>query len=189
MDSLLRKWLKNPFQIGSIYSSSRELALLMVSQIPEDAKVIVEFGAGSGPITEVIHEKFPNAQIIAFELDAELAQKVQNNLPNVQVLADDVTKAHTLLPAEICGNVDVILSSLPFLTLPKGLDQKIIDSAFQILKPGASFVQFTYLPVLPPIQIYKELNLWAQFVGSELKNIPPAFVWSFRQERRKLKRK
>ncbi len=183
-ESFLRKWLKNPLQIGSIRPSSRKLAKLMVLQVPKDAKVIVEFGAGTGPITEALCEAFPNALIYSFELDPEMAAKVQKKCPQVQVFACDVTEAETLLPKDCVGEVSVILSSLPFLNIPKSMDRKILETAFRIMKPQAAFIQFTYLPFLPPLQTYQELGLWAQYVGSELKNLPPAYVWAFRRDLR-----
>lgn len=182
MPSLLTKWWKSPLQIGSISSASKELADLMISQVPKEPKVIVEFGAGTGPITKVLAHRFPDCQIYAFELDPDLARSVQEDNPSVRVFANNVTESPGLLPQALVGKVDVILSSLPFLTLPKGLDHKIIQCAFDILKPNGSFVQYTYLPVLPPIQVYRDMGLWAQFVGAEWRNLPPAFVWSFRQD-------
>jgi phosphatidylethanolamine/phosphatidyl-N-methylethanolamine N-methyltransferase len=183
-DSFLRKWLKNPMQIGSVRPSSKKLAKLMVNQVPKDAKVIVEFGAGTGPITEALCEAFPKAEIYSFELDRELAAKVQKKCPNVHVIAFDVTEAELHLPEEAIGQVSVILSSLPFLNIPKKNHRQILETAFRILKPQAAFVQFTYLPFLPPLQAYQELGLWAQYVASEVKNLPPAYVWAFRKDLR-----
>ncbi len=156
----------------------------MVQQVPKEAKIIIEFGAGTGPITEALSQSFPNAQIYSFELDREMAAKVQKKCPNVHVYACDVTEAENILPKESLGQVSVILSSLPFLNIPKNIDRQILETAFRILKPQAPFIQFTYLPFLPPLRTYQELGLWAQYVGSEMKNLPPAYVWAFRKDLR-----
>ncbi|PIS10296.1 MAG: hypothetical protein COT73_10110 [Bdellovibrio sp. CG10_big_fil_rev_8_21_14_0_10_47_8] len=179
--SMLQQWLKNPFQIGTIKPSSKALVDLMLSQVPADSQCIVEFGAGTGPITEGLVQQFPQAKVFSFELQPELADKVQKQFPSVRVLNCNVTEAASILPAEVIGHVDVILSSLPLLSIPAENHIKILESAFQILKPGGSFIQFTYLPFMPPIRAHQKADLWTQFVGMELKNLPPAFVWSFKK--------
>jgi len=177
----LKKWLKNPLQMGTIKPSSKALTELMLSQVPENAEIIVEFGAGTGPITVALDQKFPHSQIFSFELDEELAEKVRQIAPHVKVYSKNVIEAPQVLPSDVIGKVDVILSSLPLLNIPEKVNGQILNTAFQILRPHAAFVQFTYLPFLPPVRIYKELNLWAQFIGVEFNNLPPGFVWSFRR--------
>lgn len=178
---LWKKWLQNPLQVGTIRPSSKGLVNLMAEQIPIDAEVIVEFGAGTGPITQELSRRFPEAQIFCFELDKELADKAQERVPSVQVFNSNVTEAPAILPIELVGQVDVVISSLPLLNIPEAVNKKILASAFKILKPKSSFVQFTYFPFLPPVRVYKQLGLWGQFIGVELKNLPPAYVWSFRK--------
>lgn len=179
--SIWKKWLRNPLRVGTIRPSSRGLARLMVEQIPKGAKVIVEFGAGTGPITVELSKKFPEAQIFCFELDKDLAKKVQERVPSVQVIPSDVTEAPFILPEKLVGKVDAVVSSLPLLNISAVVNKKILESAFKILRPQASFVQFTYFPFLPPVRIYKKMGLWSQFNGMELRNLPPAYVWSFRK--------
>lgn len=179
--SLWHKWLKNPLRVGTIRPSSKGLARLMTQQIPKDAKVIVEFGAGTGPITTELSKKFPDAKIFCFELDKDLAKRVQERLPDVHVFNSNVTDAPTILPENLIGKVDVVISSLPLLNISEAVNKKILESAFEILRPQAPFVQFTYFPFLPPVRVYKKLGLWSQFNGMELKNLPPAYVWSFRK--------
>lgn len=178
---LLKKWIENPLQLGTIRPSSKGLVNLMVEQIPIDAEIIVEFGAGTGPITRELSERFPEARIFSFELDKDLAEKVQEQVPSVQVFNSNVTEAAAILPIKLVGQVDVVISSLPLLNIPNAVNKAILASAFKILKPNCSFVQFTYLPFLPPVRVYKQLGLWVRFVGMELRNLPPAYVWSFRK--------
>jgi phosphatidylethanolamine/phosphatidyl-N-methylethanolamine N-methyltransferase len=179
-ESMIKKWLKNPLQIGTVLPSSQGLVRLMLEQIPKDPQVIVEFGAGTGPLTAGLNREFPNKKLFSFELDKELAASVKKRFPLIHVFNENVISAPEILPAEIVGQVDAIVSSLPLLSISSDINEKILESAFKLLKPGAPFIQFTYLPFLPPIKAYKEMDIWSQFAGVEFKNLPPAYVWIFR---------
>lgn len=184
MASIWRKWLRNPLQVGSIRPSSEGLIRLMMAQIPPDAKVIVEYGAGTGPITEALVQTFPQAKIYAFELEPDLAKKVREKLQgftNLTVFNSNVVDSPQLIPTEYVGHVDVVVSSLPLINIGEDVNLKIFKSAAQILKPQAPFVQFTYLPFMPPSKAPFELGFWARFVGAETRNVPPAFVWIFKK--------
>jgi|SRR6185312_3556775 len=179
--SLLKNLLQNPLQIGTVKESSKALSRMMIKQIPKDADYIVEFGAGTAPITEEIAKKFSPEKIFSFELNKELYQKARVRVPHVRFYNCNVIEAPEILPTEVVGHVDTVISSLPLVNLSADTNREILQSAFKILKPNGVFVQFTYLPFLPPIQVHKELGLWSQFEGVEWWNLPPAYVWIFRR--------
>jgi phosphatidylethanolamine/phosphatidyl-N-methylethanolamine N-methyltransferase len=177
---MLKKWLKNPLQIGTIFPSSQGLVNLMLEQIPKGAQTIVEFGAGTGPVTEGLNREYTSKKVFSFELDKDLADTVAQRFPKIKVFNENVISAPQVLPKEVVGQVDAIVSSLPLLSISSEINERILESAFAILKPGAPFIQFTYLPFLPPIKAYKEMDIWSQFAGVEFRNLPPAYVWIFR---------
>ena len=51
----LKEFIANPGDVGSVTPSSKQLALVVVNtaRVPE-AKVVVEFGPGTGAITQVL---------------------------------------------------------------------------------------------------------------------------------------
>jgi phosphatidylethanolamine/phosphatidyl-N-methylethanolamine N-methyltransferase len=168
-------------QYGTIRESSPDLARLLLDQVPPNPEWIVEFGAGTGPITEELARRFPAERVFSFELDPDLAQKVRQRAHGVQILNENVIRAPQVLPAEVVGHVDAVVSSLPLLNLSEETTRKILVAAFRILKPQGVFIQYTYLPVLPPIRAHRELGLWAQYEGVVWKNFPPGHVWVFRK--------
>lgn len=171
----------NPLQIGTVKESSKALARLMIKQIPKNPEYIVEFGSGTAPITQVLSEHYPTEKIFSFELNKDLYHKARTRLPEVRFYNCNVIEAPEILPDPVVGHVDAVLSSLPLVNLSAETNREILQSAFKILKPNGVFVQFTYLPFMPPIQVHKELGLWSQFEGVEWWNLPPAYVWVFRR--------
>src|SRR3954449_13574780 len=77
-DSLLflGKFLKHGTAIASLAPSSRWLSRTTVRNVDWDrAKVLVELGAGTGPITRVLAEKArPGCKVIVLERDADFAR-------------------------------------------------------------------------------------------------------------------
>ncbi len=181
-NNLFKKWLKNPFQYGSVIDSSPQLAAKLISYIPHDAKAILEFGAGAGPITEALSHSYDPKTIVSFELDPELAQKVIKRVPHVRVINDDVTKAAELIPESMRGKVDVIISSLPLLNLPDDVIENVFKSAKQVLSPTGVMIQFTYLPFLSPTHLHANQGFEAYYKGVVVRNFPPAFIWIYRMK-------
>lgn len=179
--NLLHKWIRNPLQYGTITESSRGLSNLMLGQVPPNSNCIVEFGAGTGPITQVLAEQFGPKKIHSFELDPELANKVKIRAPGVHVYSCDVRQSLQVLPKDCVGQVDAIVSSLPLLNLSEEINREILLTSLKLLKPEGVFLQYTYMPFIPPSRVHRELGLETRFVGVHWKNVPPAYVWVFRR--------
>jgi len=72
------------------------------------------------------------------------------------------------------GQVDVIISGLPFAVLPQSLRDEILTGVYRALKPNGIFVTFQY-----SLQMKKQLVKLFDSVDLSFVplNIPPAFVY------------
>src|ERR1700753_3968329 len=75
----LSKFFKHGVTIASIWPSSPALSRATIKEIDWDtAKVVVELGAGTGPITDqIIRRLKPHTTFIAIERDKDVAQSLQ----------------------------------------------------------------------------------------------------------------
>jgi phosphatidylethanolamine/phosphatidyl-N-methylethanolamine N-methyltransferase len=72
-----------------------------------------------------------------------------------------------------------VVSSLPLFTKPMKFRLRLVNDAFNLMHPGAPFIQFTYA-VVPPIP--KELEGATTECSERIwLNLPPARVWVYRQ--------
>src|SRR5262245_61107237 len=73
------KFFRHGIKIASIWPSSPSLSRATIKQIDwANAKVIVELGAGTGPITDqIIRRLHPETTFIAIERDADFAKILQ----------------------------------------------------------------------------------------------------------------
>ena len=175
--------IRNPVRIGAVAPSSRSLARMMSDSVELNADgVVVEIGAGTGVVTQALLDAgVPRDQLYVVELDERMHAYLTERFPGVTVLHGDAAKVHELIPSNLLGKVTTVVSSLPVRAMPFGVQQAILKSSFDVLRPGGIFIQYTYPPRCPlPAN---ELGLAGEKLGRIWLNLPPAAVWRFRQRR------
>src|SRR3989338_452193 len=82
-----KAWLKHPLRVGTFTQSSRFLAESLVKPINfQKAKVIIEFGSGTGNVTKKIIEKMaPDCSLLCFEIDGRLANRMKRQIIDERV--------------------------------------------------------------------------------------------------------
>ena len=170
-----KRFLKNPKQLGTVAPISKKLAHKASLCIPHPSKAkVVDFGAGTGPeIQAFLNMGVKASNIVAIELDPELAHHLKQKYPDIRVIQGDASQAGSLIPKEWRGHVDVVFSAIPFAYLPQEMREKITEAAFSILHQKGRFLHLTY-SLWSPLENYKKdlmVSLWANF--------PPAFIWRY----------
>lgn len=167
--------LMNPRAVGAVWPTSRRAVsdLLDLEDLAK-AKLVLEFGVGSGVYTAGILDRLsPEARLVAFEVDREMARSVSGALADkrLEVVPDSAERAVDYLRGERAG---VVVSSLPFTTLPGRVGDDILDLVGEVLAPGGSFLVLQYSRNILP-------KLEARFERIERKtsplNIPPAVLY------------
>ncbi|OPZ02768.1 MAG: 16S ribosomal RNA methyltransferase KsgA/Dim1 family protein [Alphaproteobacteria bacterium ADurb.BinA305] len=176
---LLFAMLRNPASTGAVLPSSRTLANAMAGAAL-GAETVIELGAGTGPVTEALLRRLPGVPLIAVELQPALARRLQARFPTVdvrQAAAKEVVDGLIERPGRL-----VLVSSLPFRSLPKEVAAETVDSLCRFLAHDGErkLVQFTYQPRAPfavPRQLrwHRRAVVW--------RNTPPAGVWELQAVR------
>lgn len=173
----LGKFLRHGTAIASLAPSSRWLSEATVRNVDWDrAKVIVELGAGTGPITRVIAEKLrPGTRFLAIERDEDFVRLLNEKFggdSRVEVLGEDVRDLADLLRDRGIETADYVISGLPVPSFPKELQRDLFRVVRQVLKPGGYFNQITEMPWVYQ-RFYRRYFDEVQF-GFEPRNFPPA---------------
>ena len=173
----LGKFLKHGTAIASLAPSSPWLSRTTVRNVDWGrAKVIVELGAGTGPITKVLAEKArPDCRVIVLERDPDFARLLHERfdaLPNFDVIEGDVRDLTALLAERGIGQVDYVISGLPVPSFPKDLQRDLFRVVKQILSPEGTYNQITEMPLVY-WRFYRRFFNDVRFVFQPL-NIPPA---------------
>lgn len=183
-----RELLANPGATGALCPSSPRLGRRMASFIPKEHKgFVVELGAGTGSVTsELLARGISPKKLIPIEMSEKLASHLQRRFPALKVIQGNAADLQNLIKAsaqEADDNVDFVVSSLPFRSLPDDLCQKIARQIEQTLGASGRFIQFTYdLRSKNFIHFQRFTHLRAAIVWA---NIPPARVDLFQTNGRR----
>lgn len=186
--TFFRQWLKNPLSMAAVSPSSRELAGKMLKELPHGARRIIELGGGTGVFTRALLDRgiAPN-DLLVLELNEALYQHLKQRFPDVHVVCGDARElkdAADQVGFLEQGPADAVVSGLGLLSMSRGMQRGILDSAFSVLGPEGRFIQFTYGPTNPVARdVMHELHLIAERTSFAFFNVPPAAVYVFRRSR------
>ena len=184
----LRAWLRDPRYVGAIAPSSGGLAGLITTEITGASAPMLELGPGTGVFTRALLARgIPQNRLTLVECDPGFARILQSQFPAARVLHLDATR---LARAELFGGegAGAVVSGLPLLSMTGRKVMAILDGAFQHMRPGAAFYQFTYGPRCPIRRsMLDRLGLKAKRLGFTLANVPPAAVYRIRSRQPRLR--
>lgn len=163
--------------VGAVLPSSQRLADAM-ARAADGCAALLELGAGTGAITAALRHRHPQVPLVAVEMEPALARHLRQRFPEVEVCE---APAHQALAQVAAGPPGLVLvSSLPFRSLPPGLRLRsslAIEALLQA-RPGCRLVQYSYLPREPFRPCAAGLR-WRR-LGAVWGNAPPAWIWELR---------
>lgn len=179
-----KQFLAYPAEIGSFAPSSRALADAVVGMARvHEARTVVEFGPGSGAITSSILDNLAaDATFFAMEINAGFVALMRERFPNVTVYHDSAANTRRYLEQAGVSYCDSIVSGLPWALLNEKLQDELLDTILDVLRPGGMFSAYMYChsPVAPAGRrfVSKLKARFSQVQDSTVvwKNFPPAIV-------------
>ena len=173
-----RSFLANPRQVGAVLPTSRWAVrdMLGMANLPQ-ARCVVEIGAGTGAYTAQILERLnPDARFLAFEIDPDLSDALSERFddPRLRVINDSAANIEDYLDG---AKVDVIISAVPFTSLPENAKQDIFGEVAQVLAPEGVMVQIQYSTVMQEEFTQRFASVRRRFSPI---NVPPAFLYACR---------
>jgi phospholipid N-methyltransferase len=177
----LRSFVAHPRLVGAVLPTSRKVVadMLDMADVPA-ASLVVELGAGTGSHTGPILERLaPNARLLAFEIDPDLAASLSHRFddPRLEVIAGSAE----LLPDHLGDRrPEIVVSALPFTSLPGDMGRRILEMTQRSLAPDGVFLVLQY-----SVFVRKTLR---QLFGSVRQrwspiNVPPAFLFACERPR------
>ena len=178
----LKSWLDKPLVTGAVSPSGKALAKMMARYVdPSQPGYVLEIGPGTGPVTEALIERgVAPEKLVLIEYNAEFVPLLQSRFPGVTVVQGDAYAVADALGGKLDAPLAATVCSLPLLTKPVRQRVRLLDQCFEMSRPGAPFIQFTY-GLVPPIP--REAIGLTSAVGSPRVwlNLPPARVWIYRR--------
>jgi phosphatidylethanolamine/phosphatidyl-N-methylethanolamine N-methyltransferase len=177
----LRNWAEKPLTTGAVSPSGPDLSRRMASFVEiERPGPILEIGPGTGVVTHAILERgIPQSRVIALEYSDDFCRLLARRYGDMTIVQGDAYRLRETLADVEPGTLASVVSSMPLFSRPREERRALLMQAFDLLQPGAPFIQFSYAlvpPVAPDPQAFS-----VQRSGWILKNLPPARVWVYRR--------
>jgi phosphatidylethanolamine/phosphatidyl-N-methylethanolamine N-methyltransferase len=144
-------------------------------------EAVVELGGGTGPVTrELLSSGIDPAALTTVELDPELARHLAAQFPQISVLNVPAQTVSQIWTSEAREKVGAVVSTLPLKIFDAETVDAVIAAAFDILRPGGVFVQFTYRFASPVDEAtVARFGLDARRSEIAWLNVPPAAIWVY----------
>jgi phosphatidylethanolamine/phosphatidyl-N-methylethanolamine N-methyltransferase len=173
----LGKFLRQGTAIASLAPSSPWLSRTTVRNIDwSSSRVVVELGAGTGPITRVLADQAPETcRLVVLERDPDFARLLRERFSgrtNLDVVEGDVRDLAEILGERGIQRADTIVSGLPVPSFPEDLTRSLFRVVGKVLSPSGTFNQITELPWVY-WRFYRRYFEDVRF-AFEPRNLPPA---------------
>jgi len=184
--AFLAAWVRSPLKIGSLTPSSRSLARAMARQIDLGVEgMVVELGAGTGAVTHGLLELVPPERLLIVEREPRLFTILHSQFPQLKIVRADAVELQIVLDECSVTKISAIVSSLPLLSMPRGIRNQIETRMAAAISDGGRIIQFTYGPTSPiPHDRWRSLRIWGKRRQFVISNAPPAHVWVYQRDRR-----
>jgi phosphatidylethanolamine/phosphatidyl-N-methylethanolamine N-methyltransferase len=183
--AFMREACRASREIGAIAPSGPRLAALAADQvIPDDGpQTVVELGPGSGALTDALQARLPpTATFLAVESNTAMVRLLAKTHPDLSVLHGDAADLPELLGIAGVGQVDLIVSALPWSRIPDPAQQRLLAAITRVLAPRGVLATVLTVPVLPLPRVRRLLGRLDQAFGSVTHrsvwaNTPPARLY------------
>lgn len=179
----LKHAIKSPMQVAYFMPSSPWL----IEQVAKsahlnDANYIMELGPGTGGTTRgILKYMQDDAQLISVEINQKFIDHMEKTIDDERLTISNKGAQNLveIMADQDWQSADVIISGIPFTTLPKGMDQAIIKSIYEALKPGGIFLAYQLRDHVSKLAepLFGEYT----FKKVEYKNIPPMRIYTWKK--------
>jgi phosphatidylethanolamine/phosphatidyl-N-methylethanolamine N-methyltransferase len=177
----IRSWIERPLTVGAVTPSGKVLARTMARYVdPDSDGPVVELGPGTGPVTEALVEAgVAPSRLVLVEFNPTFCRLLRLRYPDATLVQGDAYSLRRLLETLLLQPAAAVVSGLPLVTKPIKMRLRLLRDAFDLMLPGAPFVQFTYSVASP---LPRRLGGYSVEASERIwMNLPPARVWVYRR--------
>lgn len=174
-------FLRHPDLVGSIVPSSRVLARRLADpRLFAAARTVVELGPGTGVTTRAMLEVMPHdSRLLAIDVNEEFVSLLRAD-DDLRLIAHcgSAVQMREAVALHGLARPDVVISGIPFSTIPNAVGRRIVEQIWASLAPGGWFVAYQIRNHVA--RIGRDL-LGPPGLGLELRNVPPVRIYRWRK--------
>jgi phospholipid N-methyltransferase len=190
----LKESLRSMRSTASLVPSSRHLTAALCEHIDfHRARLIVEFGPGTGAVTNGILARMRNdAVLYAIDMNPSFIEHLKRSSTDRRLVAihGSACDLNRIVDRASKGNVDAVVSSLGLTSMPHSVRTAIYEEVRKCLRRGGVLTQYQYLISQAGAKVRRSEFDERRFLESYFKtvstkwvfmNFPPACVFTCRK--------
>jgi phospholipid N-methyltransferase len=174
-------FLREPQQVGSLVPSSRHLECRIIEAAElSEARLVVEMGPGTGGTTlAILRQLRPDAKVLTIEMSQHFVNLL-NDIEDPRLINHNGNAEHLpeILAKHGLTSPDVVISGIPFSTMPVETGQNIVRAIRDNLADDGRFVAYQFRSdvsdITTPIMGLPSFS-------TVMRNIPPMRVYRWRK--------
>lgn len=175
------KFIKNFIKdrdVASITPTSNRCVKKVCNHIDFSEDIlVVEYGPGDGVFSRYLLERMtPGSRLVMIEANQDFVKHLKETLTDPRAEVHNILAGNVMdtLVEEDIGNVDYVLSGIPFSFLKEDRKLQVLEATKTILKEGGKFLAYQTSGHLkkPVLKVFG--NLDTEF---EVLNIPPYLIY------------
>lgn len=174
----LKGFAKHPVMVGSIIPSTDTLIDHMLSKVDwSKVDVFVEYGPGVGTFCRPILERMKgSATLIAIDTNPDFVAYLGRDIADSRfhVVHGSAADVEAIVAAHGFDHADIVLSGLPFSTLPEGIGPAIAAATHRVLRTGGTFLVYQYRKRVRDYLVPHFSQIDAEY---EWINVPPCHLF------------
>ncbi len=176
-----REFLKHPNLVGSAFPASRHLVDRLLAPVDwSRTKLAVEYGPGTGPLTRAILARMPaDARLISLDVSSAFIRHLRRTIsdPRLIAVAASASSIREIVERRGLGSADLIVTGVPFSTLPAREGGRIMRESANILGPNGLLLAYQMRTAIASLLTDHFANVRKSFVW---RNIPPCHLYQAR---------
>jgi len=175
-----RRFLRHPARVASILPSSRYLTSRIADAARMgQARTVVELGPGTGCTTRALLQALPrDARLLAIDLDQTFVENLRLE-PDERLIVHhgSAERLHEILQMHGLPAPDLMVSGIPFSTMPAETARRVAQQVWTALAPGGRFLAYQ---LRGHVARFAAEWMGRPQVRMEMRNVPPMriYCWS-----------
>ncbi len=178
----LRGFIEEPRMVGSIIPSSRAVIQAMLARVDwSRCRLFVEYGPGVGTFCRPVLDRLPrDGHLLVIDTNPLFIDYLRRTIGDSRFTAvlGSAEEVEDIIAA--CGHegADIVLSGLPFSTLPEGVGPKIVAATERVIRPGGAFLTYQFSGAARDLTLRHFHRVETDFVWV---NVPPCLLaWGWK---------
>lgn len=151
----MREFFRNPKDVGSAFPASRHMVEAVLKPLDlSTARLVVEYGPGSGRFTRALLERMPeDSRLVAIDVSPRFTRHLRQTIPDrrLNAVTGSADQVDAVLQSLRLKGVDLVVTGIPFSTMARDVGAKIVRTSAGVMNPQGRLIAYQMRDAVAPM--------------------------------------